>query len=55
MKSLVVLRWPEFDRNDRLAVKVREFKSEKTLSTFASKPEQKGNFNEIEAYGYIND
>lgn len=55
MKNLVVLRWSEFDRNDRLVVKAKEFKTEKALNTFVGKLEQKGNFNEIEACGYNND
>ena len=44
------IRWSEFDRNDRLVVKERIFKTEKARDKAIEKLEQKPNFNAFEAW-----
>lgn len=52
MKNFKSIVWSEFDRQDRLVTKSREFKTNKALESFVKRLEQKGNFNEIIAWGY---
>ena len=42
--------WQEFDRNDRIVTKRKEFKTEKQLKAFVEKLEQKNNFYQILAF-----
>jgi hypothetical protein len=49
-KQFTSVRWSEFDRNDRIVIKEKEFSSSKALETFISKLENKSNFNEVIAY-----
>ena len=41
--------WTEFDRNDRITSKTKEFKTEQAMQAYINKLEQKNNFNQIEA------
>ena len=52
MEKFKAIAWTEFDRQDRLVTKSREFKTAKALEAFVKKLEQKSNFNEIIAYSY---
>ena len=52
MKNFKSIVWTEFDRQDRLITKSREFKTSKALEAFVKRLEQKDNFNEIIAWGY---
>ncbi len=49
-KTTYSICWSEFDRNDYLVTKTKDFKSEHARSKFIEKLEQKSNFNEILAY-----
>ena len=49
---IFAVAWSEFDRNDRLIVKQKEFKTEKAMSSFIAKLENKNNFNEVIAVSY---
>jgi len=49
-RQFTSIRWTEFDRNDRIVIKEKEFRSNKALETFISKLENKSNFNEVIAY-----
>ena len=40
----VSLRWQEFDRNDRVVMKEKAFKTEEAMQKFIKKLEQKDNF-----------
>lgn len=46
------IAWTEFDKQDRLVTKSREFKSESAMVKFAMRLEDKSNFNEIIAFNY---
>lgn len=52
MKKFKSIVWTEFDRQDRMVTKSRQFKTTKALEAFVKKLELKGNFNEIIAWGY---
>lgn len=44
------LAWQEFDRNNQIVSKRKEFKTEKARTTFANKLEEKASFYRILAY-----
>jgi hypothetical protein len=44
------IRWQEFGKNDRVVTKEKIFKTEKAMSAFIEKLEQKDNFYRIDAY-----
>ena len=46
------IEWREFDRNDRLVMKDKFFKTRKAMDKFIEKLEQKDNFYEIVGYAF---
>ena len=51
-KEFTSVAWSEFDRNDRIVNKTKDFKTEKELMAFVKKLEKKNNFYKIRAWGY---
>lgn len=49
-KEMKALRWSEFDKNDRIVMKQKEFRTAHALNRFVERLEQKSSFNQIEAY-----
>ncbi len=50
MQELKEVAWQEFDRNDRVTTKTKEFKTEKALDRFLKKLVEKNNFYRIIGY-----
>ncbi len=46
------IAWTEFDRNDCLVSKRKEFKTEAAMVKFGMRLEDKANFNEIIGFSY---
>jgi len=46
------VEWQEFDRNDRLVMKDKFFKTKKAMDKFIEKLEQKDNFYKIVGYAF---
>ena len=52
MNTTFAIAWTEFDRNDRLVSKSKEFKTEAAMVKFGMRLEDKANFNEIIGLSY---
>lgn len=46
------ISWTEFDRNDRLVAKSKEFKTEAAMIKYGKRLEDKSNFNEFTGFSY---
>ena len=46
------IAWTEFDRNDRLVAKSKQFKTEAAMIKFGHRLMDKANFNEVTGFSY---